>query len=183
MKMNNITKYLCYFMLVVSVSIFLISCSPAQDPPANVPPASSISNVKIDLKTDKQTVTQGDTFFKVDVDIVTDTAIRGVQWKLNFDPRAMQLKEIKEGNFLKDWAKKNDGTTMIFPNPTIDNVGGSVSDMGIAVMSDTTGGATGSGTLCTYNFVALSDHVEMPAITDMLLCDETGKTFPYTFKP
>jgi hypothetical protein len=85
--------------------------------------------------------------------------------------------KIDEGGFFKDWAKANEGTTMIFPKSVIDNTAGQVSDMGIAVMTTRSGGATGSGILGTYEFLALTDMVEPPTLTDLIICDAAGKTY------
>jgi hypothetical protein len=46
-------------------------------------------------------------------------------------------------------------------------------------MSGSTGGAAGRGILCTYNFIVLTDSIEMPVISDMLLYDSAGESFSY----
>jgi hypothetical protein len=142
------------------------------------PSPSLASGAKISLAIDNTDVREGDSF-RVDININSDSPVRGAQWKLNFDPQAMQLQKIDEGNFFKDWAKANNGTTLIFPKPEIDNEKGQVSDMGIAVMSSAEGGAKGSGNLCSYYFNALSGLSEIPVISEILLCDTAGNTFPY----
>jgi hypothetical protein len=143
------------------------------------PVSVSSSGVKISLIKNSQPSHKGDAF-KVNIELSTDVALRGIQWKLSFDARTMQLLNINEGNIFKNWARANNGSTIVFPKPAIDNTAGIVSDMGIAVMTKTPGGATGNGTLCDYDFVALVDQVGIPTISDVVLCDVNGKTFPYT---
>jgi hypothetical protein len=184
-------------LIVVSVLFFSISCAPAaglsaadyQTSPASssetliltsaAPISSTVaSNVRIYLVTDRQTIESGNSF-TVSAMIDTDMPIRGVEWKLGFDPQVMQLQSVDEGSFLKDWATANNGTTMVFPQPVIDNTEGTVSDMAIVIMSSAPSGATGSGLLCTYRFIALNDVIEIPVILDMLLYDTAGKSFLY----
>jgi hypothetical protein len=142
------------------------------------PVSTLLSGVKITLKMNNQPSPKGDAF-TVAVELSTSLALRGIQWKLTFDSRAMQLQNINEGNVFKDWAKANNGTTIVFPKPAIDNNSGNVSDMGIVIMSKTSGGVTGIGTLCVYDFIALLDQVGTPVISDVVLCDIAGKTFSY----
>jgi hypothetical protein len=141
-------------------------------------PTKSLFSVPgINILLSNQSLKNGNAF-KVTVELGSGKALRGAQWQLKFNPEVMQLKNISEGSFFKDWAAANNGTTIVLPKPVIDNSKGSVSQMGIAVMSNGSGGVTGYGILCIYDFVALSDQVETPVVSDMVLVDVNGNTFP-----
>jgi hypothetical protein len=197
---GTILKHGAYLTLILSISFVFAACASDQkssvvsqptltETPSKsyslVPEISStapaLSGTKIDIAMNSQTTKIGDSF-KADIAISNTTALRGAQWKLNFNPRVMQLKSISEGSFFKDWAAANNGTTLILPKPEIDNTQGVVSYMGIAVMSSIPGGAKGDGILCTYNFVALADLLEVPVISDMFLCDIDGNAFSYNME-
>jgi len=90
----------------------------------------------------------------------------------------MKCESAVEGGFLKDWALAKGGSTVVIPQPTIDNNQGHVSTMGIAVMGGGAGGAEGSGVLCTYQFTALADGMAEPTLSDVVLVDESGQAIP-----
>jgi hypothetical protein len=90
----------------------------------------------------------------------------------------MKCDNAVEGTYFKDWANANGSSTMVVPQPSIDNSTGHVSDIGVAIMGTEEGGAEGSGVFCIYNFTALSDGVAKPTLSDVILADENGKTVP-----
>jgi hypothetical protein len=75
-------------------------------------------------------------------------------------------------------------TTMTFPTqPNIDNVKGTVSDLGIAMLgmsqhwdtgNDTQIGVKGKGSLMTYHFTALANGVAQPTLTRVEADDPLG---------
>ena len=122
-------------------------------------------------------VKQGDSF-TVEVRIETDNLCRGAQCALSFDPALMKCERAAEGDFLKDWAADNGGSTVVIPQPTIDNVQGHVSAMGIAVMGCGAEGVKGSGVLCTYYFTALAEGTASPTLSDVVVIDASGNAIP-----
>jgi hypothetical protein len=100
--------------------------------------------------------------FTVEVIIDTSSPLRGAQWSLRFDPAAMKCDSFEEGSFFKNWAAANNGSTLVYPQPVIDNQGGTVSDSGIAIMAKNSGGVSGKGVVVIYHFTALSDNLKMP---------------------
>lgn len=112
----------------------------------------------------------------VDIRISTDTPCRGAQCSLSFDAALMKCDSVAEGGFFKDWADANGASTLMVPqSATIDNSQGKVSTMGIAVMGGNTGGAKGSGVLCTYHFTALADGTAAPTLSEVVVADDSGK--------
>ena len=137
--------------------------------------STSVASVSIYIA--DRNVKAGDAF-SVDVRIATDTPCRGAQFKLTFDPALMKCESAVEGAFLKDWALAKGGSTVVVPQPAIDNSLGHVSTIGIAVMGGGVGGAEGSGVLCTYRFTALADGMAEPTLSDVVLVDESGQAIP-----
>jgi len=116
--------------------------------------------------------------FNLEVRVDTDTACRGAQCALSFDPALMKCDSVAEGSFFKDWADDNGCSTLVVPQPTIDNDQGQVSVVGIAVMGGSGGGVKGSGVLCTYHFTALADGTAAPTLSDVVVADESGQAIP-----
>ena len=92
----------------------------------------------------------------------------------------MQCNSVDEGNFFKDWAAANNGVTVVYPQPVIDNQNGNISDTGIAVMTQKEGGASGNGVLYTYHFTALADQVTAPTIVNARIVDSKGNMLMVT---
>jgi hypothetical protein len=90
----------------------------------------------------------------------------------------MKCDRVVEGNFFKDWADANDSSTVVVPQPVIDNATGHVSDIGVAIMGTQEGGPIGNGVFCTYYFTALSDGVVKPKLSDVMLAGETANMVP-----
>jgi hypothetical protein len=145
----------------------------------NSPNSKPFAEATVNVSIDEQNIKAGDSF-KVNILIDTQTASRGAQWKLSFDPKTLRCDSVNEGTFFKDWAAANNGTTIVLPKPDIDNNAGQVSDMGIAIMGGKEGGPMGSGVLCTYQFTALSGSIVPPALSNVVISDINGKTFRVT---
>ncbi len=121
--------------------------------------------------------------FTVDLAIDTDTASRGWQARVDFDPGLVQCTGVTEGGFLKDWATANGGGTIPAGAPTIDNPGGIVTIPGYAITGATTPvppGPTGSGILCTLSFTANDpvDDVADFVPSEVVVSDVTGASIP-----
>jgi hypothetical protein len=127
----------------------------------------------VSLSLDGQQIKSGDVFL-INLLIDTQTALRGFQWSLKFNPQLMRCDKITEGKFFKDWAVDHSGETIIFPKPQADNSAGRVSEMGIAIMTSQKGGASGSGIACTYSFTALADTIEIPQLSDVIVIDSNA---------
>ena len=171
MQASKINRWL---LLAVVFMVALVGC---RSVPATTTPAVSGVNVSISLV--NPNVKSGDTF-TVDVIINSDVILRGAQCALSFDPVLMRCDRVVEGNFFKDWAAANGSSTIVVPQPVIDNEKGYVSDIGIAIMGTKEGGVKGSGVVCTYYFTAHADGVAKPTLSNVLLSDENGKVFPAT---
>ena len=139
--------------------------------------SKSASRTIVSLAVDRS-VKQGD-MFAVEVRISTDTACRGAQFELTFDPALMRCDGVVEGSFFKDWANANGCTTLMYPESrTIDNIQGHVSTVGIAIIGTTQGGVEGSGVLCSYDFTALADGEAEPTLSGVVVADSSGQTIP-----
>jgi hypothetical protein len=101
------------------------------------------------------TVQSGQSFTE-DIRISSNTPLRGAQLQLSFDPALVQIDQVTEGSFFKDWAQANQASTMFLPQPTVDNTQGTVSSMALIVAGGNSGGVTGSGVLCTVHGVTKS---------------------------
>ncbi len=136
--------------------------------------AASTAGTSLSISIANRNVNAGETF-TVDVRLETDTHCRGAQCALSFDPAQMKCDSVAEGSFFKDWATANGCSTLVVPQPTIDNDQGQVSVVGIAVMGGSGGGVKGSGVLCTYHFTALADGTAAPTLSDVVVADESGQ--------
>ena len=186
MQINRIIKFPSTIVVfIVTLTIATVSCS--TNPKATVAlsqhtstltaPNSSEATVSFFLA--NANIKAGDNF-TVDVLIDSKVALRGAQCALSFDPSLMKCDSAVEGTYFKDWADANGSSTLVVPQPTIDNTAGQVSDIGVAIMGTKEGGAEGNGVFCIYNFTALSDGVAKPTLSDVILADENGKTVPVT---
>ena len=103
--------------------------------------------------------------------------LRGGQCAISFDPSLIKCDNVSEGGFFHDWAILNNCSTVVIPHPTIDNVQGRVSDIGIAIMGTAQGGPNGNGTLCTFQFTALAVGNTQPKLSNVKLADLSGNVF------
>jgi len=186
MQINRVIKiFSAIIVFIVTMTFAMVSCSAnpkttaalSQHTSTFTAPNSSEATVSVFLA--NANVKAGDNF-TVDVLIDSKVALRGAQCALSFDPSLMKCDNAVEGTYFKDWANANGSSTMVVPQPSIDNSTGHVSDIGVAIMGTEEGGAEGSGVFCIYNFTALSDGVAKPTLSDVILADENGKTVPVT---
>ena len=151
--------------ICLSAMLLLASCATSSSQArlsVTVYPASSDVNI-------------GDTL-TFDVLIDTEVLSRGAQCTLTFNPDVITCTGITEGNFYKDWAVANGCTTVLVPEPVIDNENGRISDIGIAILGTTEGGVKGKGVLFTYHFSAIAKGVAAPGLSDIIISDELGNT-------
>jgi hypothetical protein len=133
------------------------------------PTGNTDSQVTISLRIANRNIKAGESF-TIDAVIDSKLIIRSGQCGLTFDPSLMKCDQVVEGNFFKSWAEANGATTMVFPQPAIDNTKGSVSTIGIAIMGLAGGGgSTGNGILFTYHFTALKDGTIAPKLNDTVV--------------
>jgi hypothetical protein len=112
-----------------------------------------------------QTVSPGANF-EIIVTITTNVPSRGAQCALSFDPALMQCNSVTEGSFYKNWAQANSSSTIPFPEATINNNTGQVSDIGFSIVgAQPEGGPSGSGEFCTYHMTAKSGSSGTSSIT------------------
>jgi hypothetical protein len=114
------------------------------------PVAAASTSVSISPAT--TSVQPGDNF-DLDVVINSDTASRGVQFGLTFDPAVVQVTKVTPGGYYQDWAKSHQATASIAIPFKPDNQKGKVSTGGIAILGGPpTDGPTGTGTVLTVSF-------------------------------
>jgi hypothetical protein len=118
--------------------------------------------------------------FTIDMNIDTDTASRGWQMNVNFDASKLTANSVSEGTFLSAYASANGGGTIPAGAVTIDNVAGTITIPGYAIIGAGTGGPTGTGTLCTISFTAKTGIDDFAGITptDLVIADVTGTAIP-----
>src|SRR5579859_4655532 len=106
----------------------------------------------------------------VDVDITTDEPVRGVQLRLRYNPKVVQVDSVTEGTFFSTWADANGArANLVFPF-TPDNAAGETKVGGIALFGGPGGqghGASGSGTLLTIHLTGLSGASGTTSALDM----------------
>lgn len=152
-------------LLALTLTVIPIGCS-----------GSTTAGTAVSLLLAERNVEEGQSF-TVEVQIETDTPCRGAEFVLSFDPTLMKCESVSEGNFFADWAVARGGSTLMVPqSPAIDNSQGLVATLGIAIMGGGTGGPTGSGTLCTYNFTGLTSGMASPTLSGVVVVDETGQS-------
>jgi len=86
--------------------------------------------------------------FGLDIVIDTDVATRGAQFRLQFDPAVIQCQSPTEGAFYSTWASAHGASTLLYPNPAVNNTEG-YAEIGVAVMGGQSGGPTGRGVFAT----------------------------------
>ena len=114
--------------------------------------------------------------FDIVVALNTSVPSRGGQCALSFNPTLMQCNSVTEGSFYKGWAQANSSSTIVFPQPTINNSTGQVTLIGIAIMGTKDGGASGGGEFCTCHMTAKSGSGGTSAVTlsDVAIIDPSG---------
>jgi hypothetical protein len=128
---------------VLSLARFLLVAGPA-----------AAASTSVSLAPATKSVQPGD---NIDLDVVinSDTASRGIQFGLTFDPAVVQVSKVTLGGFYRDWAKSNKATAGIVIPFRPDNQKGRLVDGGIVILGGAaTDGPTGNGTALTVSFTA-----------------------------
>jgi hypothetical protein len=126
----------------------------------------------------------GDTF-TVNASVNADKPVRGATLNLKFDPNILECQKVEEGDFIKNWASQNGGSTMVFPTFKIDNAAGKITDGAIIYVGskpagvDHFGGATGIGPIIKITFKAKAVGVSQLNYEYVGLIDDTPGTNKY----
>ncbi|MDR3578022.1 MAG: cohesin domain-containing protein [Anaerolineaceae bacterium] len=105
--------------------------------------------------------------FDVPIMINVAQASKSGQFGLTFDPAVLHCVGVDEGTFYKGWAQSNSTSTLVYPIPACNNTAGTLSDMGIAILGNTSGnGPSGSGLMATVHFTALASGSSALTIVD-----------------
>ena len=130
-----------------------------------------VSNPRLGHTFSAPTIHAGDTF-TLDLSAADVYALAGWQFDITFDPRVLEVLEVKEGKFLK-----TGGGTTFFQKGSIDNATGKITKLSSARLSEA--GVSGTGTLLSVTFTAkaggetrLSLHnVQLGTITGRIITD------------
>jgi multidrug efflux pump subunit AcrA (membrane-fusion protein) len=145
--------------------------STTSKPASTANPTSAKTSISLSIP--NRNIKAGDVI-KIDVVIDTDQMLRSGQCGLMFDQTLLRCDKVDEGGFFKNWADAQKIQTMVLPQAQIDNTKGTISTLGDALMGMVPGGATGTGTFCTYSFTALKDGNISPKLTDVELGVQQG---------
>jgi len=139
---------------------------------------TQMSNTILAVTLSKSALKVGDEF-DITVTIQTDSQTRGAQFDLSFDPALVEIQDgAKEGDFYAGWALKNGASSIVIPQPIIDNKAGKVSVAGIAILGAAagTGGPTGKGTLMIFHAKAKGDGVANFKLGDAIVANAGDPT-------
>ncbi|MGB8214463.1 MAG: cohesin domain-containing protein [Anaerolineales bacterium] len=140
------------------------TATPGTTPSATLLPA----NASISVDPASESVAAGASF-DLTININTDTATRGAQVDVQFDPGVLQCSGVDQGSFYSTWASANNASSSLFPSPGINNTTGAISDTGIIIIGTQSGGPTGSGTFLTLHFTAKSTGTSAITLGDVKL--------------
>jgi hypothetical protein len=115
--------------------------------------------------------------FTVAVMINVDEATRSAELSLSWDPALLRLDDADEGTFYSTWASANGGFTF-FMAGTINNTAGTLEAAAISILGGAAGGPSGSGTLMTFDFTALStDGISSLELDGVTVGDASSQPF------
>ena len=114
-----------------------------------------------------------DTVFTLPVNIADVSDLYAFQFDLAFDPTILQLLSISEGTFLPAA-----GSTIFIPG-TIDNIGGNATSNADTLVGDIPG-ATGSGDLVDFTFLAINLGSSSVSLSNGILLDSSFNEIPFT---
>jgi hypothetical protein len=104
--------------------------------------------------------------FDLTVSFTSPAATRGAQFGLSFDPRAIAVTGIDEGDYYRSWATAQQASTTVMPGFQVDVEQGWVEPYGIALLGGPpTGGPSGSGVLATVHCKAKASASGRTTIT------------------
>ena len=111
--------------------------------------------------------------FSVDLTVENITDLAGWESDIRFDPAALEVIQIQEGEFLKQQE-----TRLTFWQPgVIDNAIGEVTGVKAALLG--AGGVTGIGTVLTITFKAKQIGESIVELQDLRVGDSAGQPIPY----
>jgi hypothetical protein len=136
--------------------------------------AFAAPDTAVTVEPDSQSVGTGATF-TVDIYVVPDTAIAGMQCYLSFNASLLQANSVTEGNLLDQG-----GASTYFMSGTIDNVAGTIS--GIAGAITTPGSSvSGAGTFATISFTAgMTAGTSAIDLSNVIVGNTAGQPVPIT---
>lgn len=170
---EKLAKYLLFLPCMVLLAGMLVSPAlPAQAaPPTPIP--QQMSNTTISVVSSSASVRPGEEF-EVLIIIETDVATTGMQVGISFDPEMVEVLSVSEGDFYKNWAASNGVSSMLIPDPVVDNDAGVVPVIAVIILGAGAGeGPTGSGSVLALQVQAkpeASGEVEF-ALTDIQVSD------------
>jgi hypothetical protein len=95
--------------------------------------------------------------FSVDLWLDTPETTRGIQFGFSYDPKLIQVTDVSEGEYYRKWAIQNKASTSLIPGVKIDQIRGTITPVGIAIIGGPPGdGPTGNGVVATVKGRALA---------------------------
>jgi hypothetical protein len=134
--------------------------------------AQASGGVTVSLSPAEKSADAGETV-TLDVKIDTgSTKIRGWQGGIVFDSEMLECTEVTEGEFLQSFGTETNASP--FDEPDIDNDGGMIDHISYAIVSQTAGGVSGTGILCTLTFKVKEDAADSTEIdpVDVIIADK-----------
>ena len=126
-----------------------------------------VENPSVGYTFSESNIHAGDTFtLDIHAENVIDFA--GWQFDIVFDPAALEVVEVNEGDFLK-----TDGGATFFQEGTIDNTTGKIT--GLNATRFNKDGATGTGTLLSVTFLAKAEGETQLTLNNFQLGSTTGE--------
>jgi hypothetical protein len=116
--------------------------------------------------------------FTLEITIDSDKPARSAGAGVKFDPAVMSCESVTEGGFFRDWATANGGSTVLFPQPVINNTTGIISDAVVFITEaivgtqDAAGGPTQKGVFLTLNCTAKSVGVSTITLQNIELSND-----------
>ena len=129
-----------------------------------------VANTAVSYAFSKTPIHVGDTF-TLDIGAKEVFDIAGWQFDIAFDPTALEVIDVSEGDFLK-----TDGGTTFFQSGSIDNAAGKITGLSAAKLS--TQGVAGTGTLLQVKFKAKTASETELALHKFQFGSVTGESIP-----
>jgi len=110
----------------------------------------------------------------VPVSISLNSASRGIQLGLTFDPTVLRCDSIDPSNDIyHTWAVGNGASDLISRSPTCDNSSGTVTDL-VHIITNGSGGAMGIGMVETVHFTVVSKGLSPLTLVDVMVADDSA---------
>lgn len=180
-RKQKISVFLIIFTWLIL--LFLAPASPVYAIPTPVP--TVWSNSLFSMTVSPESVKAGDTF-ELKILLDTDTPSRGAEVGLTFDPKLVEIIELVEGSYYKDFAATSGASTLMMPPaPVIDNAKGTVAGSGITVMGGSPTGAQGqkgNGIFLVYKIKAKANGSAKFGLLGIKLWDAKAIGAPQTME-